>query len=616
VTDPAGRLLVTVEGLTVRPVPAARRRSEALFQLDWTPLPDPAVPPAGVAVLDPGAYPASLATVPPVVVAPILNPGTGPVTAVRALTARALRLAQEWLDDPRYAGSRLAVLTRNATGDAADPASAAVWGLIRTAQSEHADRFLLVDTDDPAAPLDAALASGEPQVAVRAGRLLVPRLARLATAPEAGPPPFGPDGTVLVTGAGALGGAVARHLVAEHGVRRLLLLSRRGPDPALAAELAALGADVLAPRCDVADRDELARALATVPDAHPLVAVVHTAGVLDDGVLAALTPDRIDAVLRAKADAAWHLHELTAGTDLTAFVLFSSLAGTAGNPGQANYAAANAFLDALAGLRRAQGLPATAIAWGAWEPTGGMTAQLGTAGLDRVARGGVLPLAAARGLALFDELVAGAPPSTVAARLDLAAVRALPVVPPLLRGLVRSAVRAAAPGRLAERLAGLDEPGRYAMLLDVVRTDVAAVLNHPSGDAVDPERPFSEIGFDSLTAVELRNRLATGAGVPLPATLVFDYPTPAALAGHLGSLLSADGGEDPQEELLRRVLPTIPLSRLRDAGLVGVLLRLAGGDQNGHNPAPDGADERTAEDLIDAVDADQLVRMALRDGDS
>ncbi|MEI5103838.1 beta-ketoacyl reductase [Streptomyces sp. PmtG] len=312
-----------------------------------------------------------------------------------------------------------------------------------------------------------------------------------------------------MTGAsGALGGLVARHLAERHGVRRLVLASRRGPAAEGAAELrdalAAHGADVTVAACDVADRDALAALLAE----HSVTAVVHTAGVLDDGTIGSLTPDQIDTVFRPKVDAARHLHELTRGLDLTAFVLFSSVAGTLGAPGQGNYAAANAFLDGLARRRRAEGLPATSLAWGLW--AGGMGA--------RVADSATAGLSADEGVTLFDAAVAGAEPVVVPMRLDLRAVRELPAIPPVFSGLVRTTSRRAAgsgadpAGALRERLAPLTEDERERLLLDLVRTQVAMVLGHAGPEAVASGNAFTELGFDSLTAVDLRNRLNTATG--------------------------------------------------------------------------------------------------------
>ncbi|WP_438860839.1 type I polyketide synthase [Amycolatopsis solani] len=347
------------------------------------------------------------------------------------------------------------------------------------------------------------------------------------------PRPLDPDGTVLVTGGtGTLGARIARHLVTAHGVRRLLLVSRRGPDapgaPELASELTTLGAEVTIAACDAADRDALAGLLA----GRSLTGVVHTAGVLADGLVTGLDPERLADVLRPKVDAAVNLHELTRDQDLALFVLFSAAAGVFGTSGQGNYAAANTALDALAAHRRALGLPGVSLAWGLWAEASGMTGHLGTADLARMSRGGMTGLSDAEGLALFDAAVARGETLAIPARLDLSAANG--PVPPLLRGLVRATRRAAtaaaaSDGGLAARLQPLPAAERDRRLLELVRDHVAAVLGHDTADEIEPGRSFAELGFDSLTAVELRNRLGAATGLRLPATLIFDHPAPAAL---------------------------------------------------------------------------------------
>uniref|UniRef100_UPI000B2E3ECB type I polyketide synthase n=1 Tax=Streptomyces sp. TP-A0356 TaxID=1359208 RepID=UPI000B2E3ECB len=371
-----------------------------------------------------------------------------------------------------------------------------------------------------------------------------------------------PRGTVLLTGGtGGLGRLTARHLVAEHGVGRLIVASRSGLDApdaaALRDELTALGAEVTIAACDVADRGALTELLASVPDDHPLTAVVHTAGVLADGVVTSMTHERMDRALRPKADAVVNLHELTRDMDLARFVVFSSVAGTFGGAGQANYSAANAFLDAFAHHRRELGLPATSLAWGTWLPDAGMTGELTEADRERHARTGMVPLDAETGMRLLD-----AGPDTDRAvllpmDLDRAALQEhFDVLPPLLRGLAGAPARrragSAAHGAdgkdgstLVERLAPLSAPDRGQLLLDLIAEQAAAVLGHASADAIEPDQSFKELGFDSLTAVELRNRLNSVTGLRLPATLVFDYPTPATQVAHLLTALDlpdAPGG--------------------------------------------------------------------------
>ncbi|MEU8503090.1 type I polyketide synthase, partial [Streptomyces lavendulae] len=507
---------------------------------------------------------------------------------------------QGWLADERFAGTRLVWLTSGAVAVGAgagvrDLAGGAVRGLLRSAQSENPGQLVMLDLDldldvdldgDGVGAVAAALASGEPELAIRAGVVSVPRLVRVLSSEsgagaEAG---FGPSGTVLVTGAtGSLGRLFARHLVTAFGVERLLLTSRRGPAAEGAdefvAELAGLGAHVDLVACDIADRDALAAVLDGVSVEYPLTGVVHTAGVLDDGVLASLTAERVAGVLRPKVDAAWNLHELTRGLDLDAFVLFSGAAAAFGAAGQASYAAANAFLEGLAEQRRAEGLPATALAWGLWAPQGrngaagaGMAASLDEANLRRIAREGVAALAAEEGLALFDAAMVVDSAVLLPMHLDVAVLRAQAVAvgstPALLRALVRVPARRMVERRdggaeggspLVARLMGLPVAEREGVLLELVCGRVAVVLGHSGAGAVDAERAFRDLGFDSLTAVELRNVLKAETGLRLPPTLIFDYPTPVALARHLLAELAVTTGADEQNlgrgQLMARVRP-------------------------------------------------------------
>ncbi|MFD3746414.1 SDR family NAD(P)-dependent oxidoreductase, partial [Nocardia sp. NPDC058633] len=480
--------------------------------------------------------------------------------AIRSNTGRALELLQNWLADESAADTKLAIVTRAAVATTADDTLdlelAPVWGLVRAAQAENPGRVVLVDTDREDDDLiSAALSTGEPELAIRSGRIHAPRLVHGVVPVEELPSPWDGEGTVLITGGtSGLGALVARHLVVEHGVRHALLTSRRGAGAPgveeLRGELVEAGAEVTIVACDVSDRVALAGLLAGVAAAHPLTAVVHAAAVVDDGLTNSLTPQRIDVVLRPKADAAWHLHELTAelGIDLKAFVLFSSTAGFLDSAGQGNYAAANVFLDALAHLRRSQGRAATALAWGLWTGDVGMGAALGAVALQRIAKLGLEPLSTAENLALLDAALRTGTAAVVPVRVSGHALAdRVGDIPAVLRGLVRirKARRTAAAGgavsvadTLANHLAARTGPERAEALLELVRVQVASVLGHDGADAVEPGRAFSESGFDSLAAVELRNGLNAATGLRLTATLVFDYPTPRALAEHIASKLA------------------------------------------------------------------------------
>ncbi|WUU35760.1 SDR family NAD(P)-dependent oxidoreductase [Streptomyces sp. NBC_00659] len=577
--DASGGPVASVDSLVLRPVPrdhlraAADPVADALFRIEWTPVSAEGTG-EGWTVLGADRFGLPEASGEPRSVfhtpqPPAFTDAAGLAEAVRSATADVLRVLQDWLGDERFADRQLVIVTRGGVAvrdgeDVTDLALAPVWGLVRSAQSENPDRFALLDLDPStdgapsAALLAAALASGEPQLALRDGDLFAPRLARPQRADRSSPAALDPEGTVLITGAGTLGGLLARHLVAEHGARHLLLTSRRGPDAAgaaeLTAELAGFGAEVIFAACDVTDKAALAGLIGGVDPAHPLTAVVHTAGALDDGTITSLTPGHLERVLAPKVDAALHLHELTRELDLSAFVLFSSSAATFGGPGQGNYAAANAFLDALALHRRAHGLPAQSLAWGFWEQRSEMSGHLDAADVARMARSGAGALTGERGLALFDAARALGDALLVPSPVDRASLRDRPEsVHALLRGLVRtapvrrSAAAAAdeAPGgagsELVRRLSALPEADRTTALTDLVRAHAATVLGYDDAQGIGTKRPFKELGFESLTAVEFRNRLSTATGLRLPATLVFDYPTPAVLAVHLGELLLGSG---------------------------------------------------------------------------
>ncbi|MFJ4689520.1 SDR family NAD(P)-dependent oxidoreductase [Streptomyces sp. NPDC088789] len=566
--------------------------------------------------------------VPQTILVPVPPADPSSPDTVHTAVTRVLRTVQAWLADEHLAATRLALVTRSAVatdgGDVADLTGAAVWGLARSVQAEHPDRLTVVDLDErdeSLRSLAAALATDQPQAAVRVGALFVPRLRpiqrrRADEAPDT--PLLDRQGTVLITGAtGTLGGLVARHLVREHGAGRLLLVGRRGATapgmPELVAELTEAGAQVTVESCDVGDRDALAAVLDAVPAEHPLTAVVHAAGALDDGTVTSLTGDQVARVFRPKADAALHLHELTRDrADLRAFVLFSSAGSTLGSAGQGNYTAANAFLDALAHRRRAEGLPATSVAWGMWEERSGMTSHLDATHVRRITRDGASPMSTAEGLALLDTALATGLPATVAG--PEATRRPTPDLPPVLWGANGAAPRPAAAGAernavpFARRLAGLPTRERDEAVLTLVQRTVADVLSHADADRIDPDRAFKELGFDSLTAVELRNRLATTIARRLSPSLVFDFPTPRALAAHLRGELLGSASIDPVLANLTELHTTLSSLEADDAvrdrlvarlqGLVSVLTGSAG--QRDREPDSDDSD-------IEAASADEVL---------
>ncbi|WP_165986537.1 type I polyketide synthase, partial [Streptomyces sp. YIM 98790] len=676
IADRTGAPVLRVASLTLRELPqdagaGGAARGPALLALEWTRRETPrhtpddvwavvgpdhagpaeAVRAAGVTVrgyrgpadlardLDAGARPPALiiTTVPADADAdadagPAADTGSGAGTgsAMAGTAARAgrtgravLDLVQHHLADERLEDSRLALLTTGAValapGERQDPAAATAWGLVRAVQAERPGRFALADTDgrpESLRALPAVLAAGEPQAAVRTGRMWVPQLRRrplpadpadrTAPAGSAGPAdraPFDKESHVLITGGlGTLGRLVARHLTERYGVRRLLLTGRRGMDTPGAgefvAELAAADVEVSVESCDIGDRTALAALLAAVPQDRPLTAVVHAAGVTDDAVAERLTPEHWERTWRPKAAAAAHLHDLTRDTDLSAFVLFSSLAGLLGSAGQANYAAANACLDALAARRRSAGRPALSVAWGLWAEESTLSGGLGEADLRRLARSGIGALSSDEGLALFDAALAAGDPVLAAARLDLDAMDP-DTAPAPLRALSPGARRTSA-GRprteivdLRGRLARAPRHEHRHLVLEAVRSEVAAVLGHSGHERVSADRRFQDLGFDSLTAVELRNRLVTLAGVTLPPTLIFDHPTPGALADRLHADLAPAAPE-----------PGAP----GDAG--------GGGDEDGDGAGPDPHGPPPGGSALDTMTTDDLVRLALGGSES
>ncbi|MEV7239071.1 SDR family NAD(P)-dependent oxidoreductase [Streptomyces sp. NPDC051020] len=545
-----GSPVATIGGLTFRPVSVQQLSGSAgvggLHEVVWRPL----VTSGSAEVPVSAVFEVSLPSV-----------GVDPVVGVRSVLGEVLEAVQGWLgaegDGPLVVVTRGGVSVRE--GEGVDVCQAPVWGLVRAAQAENPGRFVLVDVDpeggafaDVAA---AVIASGEPEVAVRGGDVLVPRLVEVVvpTATD-----VLPGGVVLVTGGtGGLGGLVARHLVEARGVRRLVLAGRRGSDApgvgTLVGELEGLGAEVSVVACDVSDRDGVAALVDGV--GVDLVGVVHAAGAGDNGLIGSMDAARFDGVLGPKADAAWYLHELTRERELAFFVMFSSAGGSVLAAGQANYAAANVFLDALAAYRRSEGLPATSLAYGLWDVATGLTEALDEDVRLMAARG--LPaLAPAEALRLFDAGIRSGRAALVPLAVDVPTLKVKPgELHSLLRDMVlteggpvvRTRTKGSDPAALVARLTGLSTEDRERALLDLVRGHAAAVLGHSGAEDVAAERGFLDIGFDSLTALELRNRLNEVTGCRLAPTLIFDYPSAAELAAHLR--LTLFGEDVPADDL-------------------------------------------------------------------
>ncbi|HWA55474.1 MAG TPA: beta-ketoacyl synthase N-terminal-like domain-containing protein [Solirubrobacterales bacterium] len=540
--DGEGSPLARLEGLATTGVEPERLRPAGaagprLLGLDWS---KPMAPPPGTDLPRLGVLGSldldgsgaesfgdleSLASAAPeLVVAECRVPeGNVPAAALDA-AATTLELLQAWVAEERLAGSRLVLVTRGAVaavaGEPVDPAAAALWGLVASAQAEYPGRFSLLDVEAGSAPgrgfaAALALSATEPKQAIRDGQTLVPRLASLTAAGDGEATAIDPDRTVLVCdGEERLGAAIATHLVESLGLRHVLLVEAG----------------------DVGDRERIRELIASIDPAHPLGAVIDAARVPDDGVIESLDRERLEKVLLPRAEAAWHLHDLTRELGLSRFLLISDFAGAAGSAAQACYAAASAFLDGLAAHRCASGLAATSLAWG----------PLGTAG-----RGGFGPSTPAQMLAQLGEALGLDRPFVAQAELDREALRdyfRTDSLPAVLRGFVPATLRAgAAEATLAAQLAAAPDEERERIALEAVLGHIAAVLGHASADELDPERPLQELGFDSLTAVQLRNRLSAASGLRLTPALAFDYPTPEALAGYLAECCAADGAVDPEE---------------------------------------------------------------------
>ncbi len=652
--DESGQPLFSIDSIKVRPVDPSQiqvrpKHYDTLFELDWKELPaSPDEPGLDVALLGeavevPGLQPERYTDLtalaeqveagepaPGVVLvqASTLSQATGTgslsgrdlIEAVHAVTQRTLAVLNDFLACEQLVDSKLVLLTNGAIGavpgDTPNLVQAALPGLLRTAQSEHPGRFALIDRDSSLvslAQVHCALLSDEPEIVVRAGVLHARRIVRVQAQYQDRPSLMTSAGTVLITGGtGGLGSLIAMHMAQAHGVQNLLLVSRRGPSAdgasALTASLEALGANVHIAACDAANRPQLEQLIASIPQTRPLTAVIHAAGVIDDGIIESLDGERLLNVMSPKIDAAINLHELTNELGVATFVMFSSAAAAFGAPGQGNYAAANAALDALSYYRRAQGLPCVSVAWGPWAVATGMTAHLNQSDVARLERSGVSALSTEQGLELFDAAVSIDRPLVLPVALDFSVLRTFGragVLPPLMQSLVHvPARRVSGGGFLAARLVQAPESERDEIALDFLRGHVAAVLGHASPEAIDTQRNFKDLGFDSLRALELRNRVNAATGLRLPATLIFDHPTPHAVAQLLLTKLSPNTVEqdDPRDTQIRKTIASIPLARLRSSGLLSMLLEVAGSD----------AEHLTTESSATTDDVDSIREMDLK----
>ncbi|MET3805444.1 acyl transferase domain-containing protein/acyl carrier protein [Nakamurella sp. UYEF19] len=578
--DEAGSPAVSIGALRVRarasadPVAALADRS--LFQPGWVPVtPQRSVNPAELVVIDSVQSFAGLLSVPPVVVLPagrlVAGSGVDPAGQARVECVRVLEVLQEWLLDRRSAGSMLVVVTSGVAAGT-DLAGAAVSGLVRSAISEHPGRFRLIDVETADWLGEVAAGVGvtdEQEVAFRGAQALAPRLIRVNIAATAARMPLAssaalaassaaqwdPEGVVVVVGGtGGLGSITARHLVQDCGVRNIVLVSRRGMAAPgvvdLVTDLAGLGADVRVDSCDVSDECAVRSVLIRATERGPVTGIVMAAGVLADALVENLDDQAFGTVFAVKVDAAWLLHRLTIELDLPLqhFILYSSAAGVLGTGGQGNYAAANSFVDALVSFRRGLGLPGLSLAWGMWETLDGMASTVSALELTRMQKSGYGILDRATGMNLFDRATAEAAVESatgvlVPIVLDPAALARSGDVAPRWRSIVpvtRLALRQATRQNALSTVGQVSQVERLAAALEVVRQSVASVLGHASIDGVDSDAVFTDLGFDSLMALDLRNRLSKAVGVPLPATLVFDYPTPEVLAEYVVHELYGD----------------------------------------------------------------------------
>lgn len=512
------------------------------------------------------------------------------ITSTHQLTTDILRQLQSWLTEPRFADSNLTIVTQgaiaiNAEEDIVNLNQAPIWGLVRSAQSEHPERKIkLLDIDkQPSSShvLPLALSSDNNQLALRAGILQHPTLVTNTT-PALSPPSsrFDNSGTVLLTGGtGTLGTLIARHLVKHHHCKSLLLLSRQGEQAAgaedLSRELRELGAQVTIAACDVTNKTSIARALSLIPSDYPLTSVIHLAGVIKDGLVDFMSDQDLTTVLSSKLDAAVYLDELTKNTPLSSFILFSSLSGLLGTQGQANYAAANTFLDALAQHRRVNGLVATSLAWGPWDE-GGMAAQLNQLDIARIQKMGVSLLSPQQGLTLFDTVLNNNQANIIPLSLNRLSSNPHPLIAQLLAAHKSGESNETAiqtqqktvdkSTSIKQTLIGLNETNRYQKVLQWVTREVADVLELTADNVPSADRPLQELGLDSLMAVEIKNRLSKGSGLRLPVTLLFDHPTCQSLATKLSKEISVEEATNTplikpsSQSTPKKVVPTSPIS--------------------------------------------------------
>ncbi|MDR7303664.1 type I polyketide synthase [Haloactinomyces albus] len=647
--SPVAETTLTLRTINPGQLERLHRTGDNGYKLDWTTLQEPpttGTPDVQVLTglsLDPAALGDA---VPHTLVAPApdAQDEETPTTA-HTMARQAMELVQIFLTESTFDETHLVVTTRGAVSTGVNDAvtnlpASTLWGLVRSAQLEHPERITILDLDPnedgrPAPEVvSRALATSEPQLAQRGKTLHAPRLSRaVVRSGDVGGTELDPAGTVLITGGtGTLGALIAHHLVTHHDITHLHLTSRRGPHAPgatqLQHDLEQLGAHVTITAADLSDPHTTHQLIHTIPTTHPLTAIIHTAGVLDDTVLTTMTPTQLHTTLTPKVDAAWNLHTATTDHDLAAFILYSSATGTLGNPGQANYAAANTFLDALAHHRHTHGLPATSLAWGLWTESSTLTEGLRTHDITRIRRSGLTPLTNHDGLTLFDTALHHNQPYLFASHLDRQQLRHQAntnTLPTILTNLAphqptnqhHTKPHTASNSRtLTEQLAELDPTAQHELLRTTLQTHIAAVLALPDPNTIDVSQGLMEMGFDSLTAVELRNRLNTATGLRLPSTFALNYPTADAMSDYLATELCAPttgdtAEESADDEKVRTTIATIPVERIRESGLLEPLMKLAEQTEESDNQH---VAERSGQ--IASADVDALIKMAFSQNDS